>query len=151
MLGNAPGLILPQLKKQWTVKYPNMLIVSAFVGLLIGAVSIGMIVDVFGRKRVWLVSLYAVTIFTMISAGAQNFPGLAVLLALHNIAEGGNCECFRSFPDGQNCCVLLLIKPTCSRNRFDRLHRGTAEVKRLSFDGACVVVGHWKCYCRPFR
>ena len=90
MLAVSVGLVLPQIMKQWDVKYPSMLIAALYAGALVGAVVCGYAVDYVGRKIVWQISLFVVSIFTMIAASSPNFAALAVFIGFQTVGAGGN-------------------------------------------------------------
>ncbi|KAE8153359.1 major facilitator superfamily domain-containing protein [Aspergillus avenaceus] len=90
MLPVALGLVLPQITKQWEIKYPEMMTVSVFAGLLVGSVFCGPLVDMFGRRSVWMVSLFGVTLFTMVMAASPNHIVFAIICALQHMFTGGN-------------------------------------------------------------
>lgn len=93
MLVISVGLVQPQIVKQWSVKYPEMIIAALYVGALLGAILCGFAVDIIGRRLVWQVSLMFVTIWTLVAAASPNFAALAVFVGLQSIGGGGNCEC----------------------------------------------------------
>ncbi|OAL43411.1 sugar transporter [Pyrenochaeta sp. DS3sAY3a] len=90
MLVVSVGLVIPQIMKQWDVKYPSMLIASLYAGSLVGALLCGLLLDVIGRKLVWQTSLFAVTIFTLIAASSPNFTALALFIGFQCVGAGGN-------------------------------------------------------------
>ena len=90
MLVISVGLVIPQITKQWNVEHPSMLIAALYAGSLVGAILCGYAVDYVGRKIVWQVSLFVVTIFTMVAASSPNFAALAVFIAFQTVGAGGN-------------------------------------------------------------
>lgn len=90
MLVVSIGLVIPQIVKQWDVRYPSMLIAALYAGSLVGAILCGFAIDYVGRKIVWQTSLFVVTIFTMVAAGSPNFAALAIFIGLQTIGAGGN-------------------------------------------------------------
>ncbi|KAH7405625.1 sugar transporter [Phaeosphaeria sp. MPI-PUGE-AT-0046c] len=90
MLVVSVGLVIPQITKQWDVKYPSMLIASLYAGALVGALLCGFLLDTIGRKLVWQNSLFVVTIFTLIAASSPNFTALAIFIGLQCVGAGGN-------------------------------------------------------------
>lgn len=92
MLVVSIGLVIPQIVKQWNVKYPSMLVAALYTGSLIGAALCGFGIDYIGRKIVWQSSLFVVTIFTMLAASSPNFTALALFIGFQTIGAGGNSE-----------------------------------------------------------
>ncbi|KAF5013019.1 hypothetical protein FDECE_966 [Fusarium decemcellulare] len=90
MLPVAAGLVLPQVQKQWHIKYPPMIIAALYAGSLVGAVVCGFGVDIIGRRLVWQTSLMFVTIFTLVCAASPNFAALCVFIGLQGVGAGGN-------------------------------------------------------------
>ncbi|KAL6702384.1 hypothetical protein ACN47E_002350 [Coniothyrium glycines] len=90
MLVVSIGLVIPQIVKQWDVKYPSMLVASLYSGSLVGALLCGFLIDIVGRKVVWQVSLFVVTITTLIAAGSPNFTALAIFIGFQTVGAGGN-------------------------------------------------------------
>ncbi|KAJ3512678.1 hypothetical protein NM208_g15290 [Fusarium decemcellulare] len=92
MLPVAASLVLPQIVKEWNIKYPEMIIAALYAGSLTGALSCGILVDIIGRRLVWQTSLIMVTVFTLICAGSLNFPALCVFIALQARATPDTCD-----------------------------------------------------------
>lgn len=92
MLPVAVSLALPQVTKQWEIKYPELIILALYAGSLVGALICGLTVDFLGRKLVWQTSLLIVTIFTLVSASSPNFAALCVFVGFQGLAAGGNCK-----------------------------------------------------------
>ncbi|KEF51730.1 uncharacterized protein A1O9_12067 [Exophiala aquamarina CBS 119918] len=90
MLLVSVGLVIPQVGKEFVSKSPSFAVMALYVGLLVGALSCGFLVDLIGRRLVWIMSLFLVSIFTMICAAAPNFAALCVFIVLQAIAGGGN-------------------------------------------------------------
>jgi len=90
MLLVAVGLVLPQIAKEFVVKNADYIVIALYVGLLVGALLCGATVDIFGRRFIWLASLFLVSIWTMICAAAPNFTVLCVFTALQAVCGGGN-------------------------------------------------------------
>ncbi|PLB53076.1 sugar transporter [Aspergillus steynii IBT 23096] len=90
MLAVSVGLVLPQITKQWDTKYPSMLTAALYSGSLVGALGCGHAADMIGRRLVWQISLFVVTIFTMIAAASPNFAALAAFIGLQMVGGGGN-------------------------------------------------------------
>jgi MFS family permease len=103
MLVVSVGLVIPQIMKQWNVQYPSMLIAALYAGSLVGAIVCGYAVDYVGRKIVWQVSLFIVTIFTMVAASSPNFAALAVFIGLQTVGAGGNSK---------SCCTTIRARCT---------------------------------------
>lgn len=74
------GLVIPQIVKQWDVKYPSMLVAALFARSLVGAAVYGSAIDCLGRKLVWQTSLFVVTCFTMVAAASSDFVALAIFI-----------------------------------------------------------------------
>src|SRR5690349_13209954 len=94
MLVVSIGLVIPQIVKQWDVKYPSMLVASLYAGSLVGAALCGFAIDYSGRRLVWQTSLFVVTIFTMVAASSPNFTALAILFGFQTVGAGGNSKTY---------------------------------------------------------
>lgn len=92
MLVVSVGLVIPQIMKQWNIEHPSMLIAALYAGSLVGAIVAGYAVDLVGRKIVWQVSLFIVTIFTMVAASSPDFTALAIFIGLQTVGAGGNSK-----------------------------------------------------------
>lgn len=92
MLVVSVGLVIPQIVKQWDVTYPSMITAALYTGSLIGALSCGLAADLIGRKLIWQLSLFVVTIFTLVAAASPNFTALAIFIGLQTIGAGGNSK-----------------------------------------------------------
>ncbi|KAM3451585.1 hypothetical protein BB8028_0005g11840 [Beauveria bassiana] len=90
MLPASVGIVLPQIVKQWSVKYPSMILLPGGVGALLGALLCGMFADFVGRIVIWRCSLLLVAVFTLTAAASPNFTVLSVFLGLQTLAAGGN-------------------------------------------------------------
>lgn len=113
MLVVSIGLVIPQILKQWEVKYPAMLVTALYAGSLVGAILCGFGIDYLGRKIVWQSSLFVVTIFTMLAAASPNFAALAIFIGFQTIGAGGNREYFGLFKYSQLITLQLpLISPS---------------------------------------
>lgn len=105
MLVVSVGLVMPQVTKEWDVRYPSMITAALYAGSLVGAILCGYAADVIGRRLIWQLSLLEVTIFTMVSAASPNFTALALFIGLQTIGAGGNSECRPDGPVVRNSLV----------------------------------------------
>ena len=92
MLVVSIGLVIPQIVKQWDIKYLSMLVAALYAGSLVGAAIVGFSIDYLGRKVVWQSSLFVVTIFTMIAASSPSFADLAIFIGLQTVGAEGNSK-----------------------------------------------------------
>lgn len=92
-----------------------MLIAALYAGSLVGAMVAGYAVDFVGRKIVWQISLFIVSIFTMVAASSPNFIALAIFISLQTIGAGGNSKpglhppSSTVFSDGDSVAIDLTV------------------------------------------
>ncbi|EXJ88754.1 hypothetical protein A1O3_01818 [Capronia epimyces CBS 606.96] len=86
----AVGLVLPQIVKEFKTDNANYVVFALYVGLLAGAVTCGSLVDLFGRRLVWILSLLLTSVMAMVCASAPNFVVLCVFTAIEAFVGGGN-------------------------------------------------------------
>lgn len=86
------SLVTPQAAMEFGPKYPTLLPAALYAGLLLGAVVLGGLADNFGRRLVWQLSIFSISVVTMVSAAAPNWAGLNCFVALMGFFGGGNCK-----------------------------------------------------------
>lgn len=91
MLLVAISLLTPQAAMEFGPKYPTLLSASNYAGLFLGAIVLGGLADNVGRRLIWQLSIFGVSIVTMIVAASPNWTGLNWFLALLGFFAGGNC------------------------------------------------------------
>lgn len=86
-LGGVLGAVLAE---QWHLGTTGeaLVISSAFIGMFFGAITLGVLADVVGRRRMFLVNLGIYSLFSLAAAAAPNLPTLVVLRILAGIGLG---------------------------------------------------------------
>jgi len=92
MLLVSISLVGPQASYEFGPDKPTLLSASLYAGLLLGAISIGLVADNLGRRNVWLASIFLVSAFTLIAASSPNWAALNVFVAFAGFFGGGNRE-----------------------------------------------------------
>ncbi|KAH8896209.1 putative sugar transporter [Thozetella sp. PMI_491] len=90
MLLVSISLTGPQSSYEFGPKYATLLSASLYAGLLVGAAVLGLLADNFGRRMVWQMSIFLVSITAIVSAGAPNWAALNVFVAITGFFGGGN-------------------------------------------------------------
>lgn len=72
--------------------YPTLLSAAQYAGLLLGAIILGGAADNIGRRLVWQLSIFGVSIAALIVAASPNWTALNCFLALLGFFGGGNRE-----------------------------------------------------------
>ncbi|KAL2816972.1 major facilitator superfamily domain-containing protein [Aspergillus granulosus] len=83
-------IIMPNAAKEFAPKYQTLLSASMYAGLFVGAVFCGLLADLLGRKMVWQLSIFGVSIVTMLAASSPNWAAVNVWTALCGLLAGGN-------------------------------------------------------------
>lgn len=92
MLLISISIVMPQASKEFLVEHPTLLSATQYASLLIGAVVYGFLSDTVGRRLAWQVSLFGVSVFTIVSASAPTWAALNVFVAFCGFFGGGNCK-----------------------------------------------------------
>lgn len=91
MLLVSISLVGPQAAYEFGPRYETLISASLYAGMLIGALIAGYLADAIGRRMVWLLSLFGISVFTLISAGSPSWTALNIFVALSSLFGGGNC------------------------------------------------------------
>lgn len=83
-------IIMPNSAKEFGPKYQTLLSASLYAGLFVGAVTCGLLADLIGRKLVWQLSIFGVSIVTLLAASSPNWAALNVWTSLCGLFGGGN-------------------------------------------------------------
>ncbi|KAJ0267568.1 hypothetical protein Brms1b_012663 [Colletotrichum noveboracense] len=92
MLLVSISLVGPQLIPEFAPKHSTLLPASNYAGLLIGAVLMGLLADNIGRRIVWQLSIYGISVATMLAASSPNWAAINVWVAICGFFGGGNRE-----------------------------------------------------------
>lgn len=84
-------VIMPNSAKEFGPKYQTLLSASLYAGLFVGAVTCGLLADLVGRKLVWQLSIFGVSIVTLLAASSPNWAALNVWTSFCGLLAGGNC------------------------------------------------------------
>lgn len=90
MLLISVSLVTPQAAMEFGPRYETLLSAGLYAGLLLGALTLGGLADNIGRRLVWQLSLFGVSIVTMVAASSPNWAALNVWVALAGYFGGGN-------------------------------------------------------------
>ena len=90
MLLVSISLVTPQASMEFSPKYATLLPASQYAGLLVGAIVLGTLADNFGRRVIWQVSIFGVSIVTLLAASSPNWATLNWWVALTSLFAGGN-------------------------------------------------------------
>jgi MFS family permease len=91
MLLVSISLAGPQASYEFGPKYATLLSASLYAGLFIGAIVMGFLADILGRRMVWQASIFLVSVFAIISASSPSWAALNVFVAFTGFFAGGNC------------------------------------------------------------
>jgi putative MFS transporter len=86
-LGGVLGAVLTE---QWGLGTNGkaLVISSAFIGMFVGAIGLGVAADKFGRRRMFLINLGLYSLFSLLTAFAPNLEVFVVLRILGGLALG---------------------------------------------------------------
>ncbi len=90
MLLVSISLITPQAAMEFGPKYPTLLPVAQYAGLLAGALTLGGLADNIGRRLIWQISIFGVSIVILCASSSPNWAVLNVWVALSGYFGGGN-------------------------------------------------------------
>ncbi|KAL4884968.1 major facilitator superfamily domain-containing protein [Aspergillus karnatakaensis] len=83
-------IIMPNAAKEFGPQYQTLLSASMYAGLFVGAAVCGLVADILGRKMVWQLSIFGVSIVTLVAASSPNWAALNVWTSLCGLLAGGN-------------------------------------------------------------
>ncbi|KAL4748347.1 hypothetical protein BDW72DRAFT_214851 [Aspergillus terricola var. indicus] len=84
-------IIMPNAAKEFGPQYQALLSASLYAGLFVGAVACRLLADILGRKIVWQLSIFGVSIVTLLAASSPNWRAVNVWTTLCGLFGGGNC------------------------------------------------------------
>lgn len=115
------GSILPTITEQWGLSNLQgvSLVAIWLFGILVGAQVVGILADRFGRRRLFLITLFFYATFTFLSAFSVNYEMLMVLRFLTAIGVGAEYSAI-------NAAISEFIPAR---------HRGRANAAVMSFWG----------------
>ncbi|KAI8190770.1 hypothetical protein KHU50_000395 [Colletotrichum sp. SAR 10_65] len=90
MLLVSISLVGPQLIPEFAPKHSTLLPASNYAGLLIGAVLMGLLAENIGRRIVWQLSIFGISVATMLAASSPNWAAINVWVAICGFFGGGN-------------------------------------------------------------
>ncbi|KAL5342056.1 major facilitator superfamily domain-containing protein [Aspergillus crustosus] len=90
MLLISVTIIMPNAAKEFGPKYQTLLSASLYAGLFVGAVVCSLVADILGRKMVWQLSRFGVSIVTLLAASSPNWGALNVWTSLCGMLAGSN-------------------------------------------------------------
>lgn len=106
------GVALPTLTKQWGISagIQGVVAASAVVGMLVGSLIAGRLTDVFGRRRMYLVTLICFVVFAALTAASMNVWELIAFRFLLGLGLGAD------YPVSST--LLAEFSPTHRRGRL---------------------------------
>ncbi|MDP9456814.1 MAG: MFS transporter [Actinomycetota bacterium] len=115
------GSILPTITEQWGLSELQgvSLVAIWLLGILVGAQVVGILADRFGRRRLFLITLFFYATFTFLSAFSVNYAMLVVLRFLTAIGVGAEYSAI-------NAAISEFVPAR---------HRGRANAAVMSFWG----------------
>ncbi|MFW0794009.1 MFS transporter [Gordonia sp. CPCC 205515] len=133
------GTLSSVLKKQFDLSGTGLtlLLASAFVGMFLGAITLGRMADRLGRRRAFLLSMSIYSVFTLLAAFSPNATMLVICRFFAGIGIGAELPVSDTY--------LGDILPPKDRGRF------TAWAYTLSFLGVPLagLLGHWLVPLQP--
>lgn len=84
------AIVLGQVQTEFNPNRIEFATLSLYVGLIVGALTWGILADIIGRKLSFNITLCIAGIFGLASGGAPNFVGFCALLACIGFGIGGN-------------------------------------------------------------
>lgn len=92
MLFVSISILAPTTAKEFGPAHSTLLSAPLYVGLLMGAIAYGALADKVGRRLIWQISIYGVSIVNIFSASATSWTAMNVWMALSGLFGGGNRE-----------------------------------------------------------
>lgn len=90
MLLVSVSLVTPQAAMEFGPRYETLLSAGLYAGLLVGALTLGIAADNFGRRLIWQLSIFGVSIIVLVAASSPNWAALNVWVAISGYFAGGN-------------------------------------------------------------
>ena len=132
------GVLGATLATQWSLDSTGkaLVISSGFIGMFAGAIGLGVLADVFGRRRMFLINLGVYSVFSLAAAAAPNLSTLVVLRILAGLGLGAELTLVDTY--------LSEFLPRKSRGRYISwaYTLGFVAVPIVALAGARLVAGH---------
>ncbi|HEX3814506.1 MAG TPA: MFS transporter [Mycobacteriales bacterium] len=132
------GVLGATLATQWNLSSTGkaLVISSGFIGMFVGAIALGVLADVFGRRRMFLINLGVYSAFSLAAAAAPNLSSLVVLRILAGLGLGAELTLVDTY--------LAEFLPSRSRGRYISwaYTLGFVAVPIVALAGARLVAGH---------
>ncbi|KUL82554.1 hypothetical protein ZTR_09172 [Talaromyces verruculosus] len=90
MLLVSISILAPNTAKEFGPTHSTLLSAPLYAGLLVGAIAYGVFADKVGRKLIWQISIYGVSVVNMLTASATSWTAINVWMALNGLFAGGN-------------------------------------------------------------
>ncbi|KAI5888960.1 MFS general substrate transporter [Schizophyllum commune H4-8] len=84
------AIVLNQIQQEWNPKRIELVLLSLYAGLGMGAITWGTIADIVGRKVSFNITLFIAGVFGTAAGASPDFVTLNVLVALLGFGVGGN-------------------------------------------------------------
>jgi putative MFS transporter len=132
------GVLGATLATQWSLDSTGkaLVISSGFIGMFAGAIGLGVLADVFGRRRMFLVNLGIYSLFSLAAAAAPNLSTLVALRIVAGLGLGAELTLVDTY--------LAEFLPRRSRGRYISwaYTLGFVAVPIVALAGARLVAGH---------
>ena len=73
---------MPNAAEEFSPQYQTLLSASLYAGLFVGAIACGLLADILGQKTVWQLSIFGMSIVTLLAASSPNWKAVNVWTAL---------------------------------------------------------------------
>ena len=132
------GVLGATLATQWGLGTTGkaLVISSSFIGMFFGAIGFGVLADIFGRRRMFLVNLGIYSLFSLAAAASPNLTTLVVLRIIAGLGLGAELTLVDTY--------LAEFLPRRARGRYISwaYTLGFLSVPLVALAGARLVAGH---------
>lgn len=132
------SLVGPQLIPEFAPRHPTLLPAASYAGLLVGAVVMGLLADNVGRRAVWQLSIFGISVCTMLAASAASWAAINSWVAVSGFFGGGNRTCHIISSLKLECCSDMF---GCSCHRPDHSCREHPAAVDVRPGGPCLCLG----------
>jgi putative MFS transporter len=132
------GVLGTSLAARWGLNSTDKasVISSGFIGMFAGAIGLGVLADVFGRRRMFLINLGIYSVFSLAAAAAPNLSSLVALRIIAGLGLGAELTLVDTY--------LAEFLPRRTRGRYISwaYTLGFIAVPVVALAGARLVAGH---------